>query len=149
MKGEFLVRRTSLKIKNTLKPIFFCALRKLKPVLADSFLFQIKSEKKWLAIKFHHKDFFWHIGEAHLLLYGKDYKRVFAPNAAPCAWAGAFYRRSLSGRIFTSSFRFWAHCFLQTKVASGECTTIMSSTPSRAVARPAASNTRQPLESFA
>lgn len=44
VKGEFLVRRTSLKIKNTLKPIFFCALRKLKPVLADFLLTQ--DEKK-------------------------------------------------------------------------------------------------------
>lgn len=128
----------------------FCALRKLKPVLADFLLTQDEKQKsiKTARHKIPHEKF-WHIGEAHLLLYGKDYKRVFAPNAAPCAWAGAFYRRSLSGRIFTSSLRFWAHCFLQTKVASGECTTIMSSTPSRAVARPAASNTRQSLESFA
>lgn len=69
----------------------FCALRKLKPVLADFLLTQDEKQKsiKTARHKIPHEKF-WHIGEAHLLLYGKDYKRVFAPNAAPCAWTGAF-----------------------------------------------------------
>lgn len=147
MKGEFLVRRTSLKIKYAQSDIF-CVLRKLKPILAGSFLFQIKSEKKWLAIKFHHKDFFCILWKRIFPLRGKGISAL--TRLMPRLVRGrGIYRRSLSGRIFTSSFKFWAHCFLQTKVASGECATIISSTPSRAVARPAASNTRQFLESFA
>ena len=53
------------------------------------------------------------------------------------------------GQDFYKLFQVLGEWVWEARVGAGECTTIMSSTPSRAVARPAASNTRQFLESFA